>query len=453
MGNKILCVILALVIPLSFMGCGINKKNETPITVTLWHVYGAQTDSPLNDMIDTFNQTVGREKGIQVEVTSVSNNKNIHKAILASAFGDAGAAPLPDMFVAYPKTVLAMPDDNVLVDYRDYFSQKEISEFVDTFVDEGMVNDRMTVLPIAKSTEVMYINKTIFDRFATDTGAKIEDLDTWEGLFETSEKYAKWTDAKTPDIANDPKAMLVHDFHFNYFQVGVESLGEKFFKGDKIAFGSAFDTVYEPYSKAALSGGLWLMGGYATEPLRTADAIVSIASSASILYFSDVVTYPNNVSEEVEWYVRPCPVFENGEKLVMQRGAGLCTVKTTKEREEACITFLKWLTDEKNNVEFVTKAGYMPVKKAAFDDALPKAIKNLKSKKSAELYSSFIKTQDEYTFYTPPQIATYLETEDRFEDTVRNQMISARNKYLTSGGDMTSAATSAKQELMRIFGE
>lgn len=452
MRKKILCAIMITAISLSFIGCSRNK-NEAPTTVTLWHVYGAQTDSPLNDMIDTFNQTVGQEEGIQVEVTSVSNNKNIHKAILASAFGDAGAAPLPDMFVAYPKTVLAMPDDNVLVDYRDYFSQDEISEFVDTFVDEGMVNDRMTVLPIAKSTEVMYINKTIFDRFAADTGAKIEDLDTWEGLFETSEKYAKWTDAQTPDIPNDPKAMLVHDFHFNYFQVGVESLGQQFFNGDKIAFGSAFDTVYQPYAKSALSGGLWLMGGYATEPLRTADAIVSIASSASILYFSDVVTYPNNVSEEVEWCVRPCPVFENGDKLVMQRGAGLCTVKTTKEREEACVTFLKWLTDTKNNVDFVTKAGYMPVKKAAFEKELPEAINNLESEKSAQLYSSFIKTQDEYKFYIPPQIDTYLETEDKFEDTVRNQMISARNKYLTSGGDMTPAATSAKQELMEIFGK
>lgn len=38
-------------------------------------------------------------------------------------------------------------------------------------------------LPVAKSTEVMFINKTAFDRFAKETGAKMEDLETWEGLF------------------------------------------------------------------------------------------------------------------------------------------------------------------------------------------------------------------------------------------------------------------------------
>ena len=37
----------------------------------------------------------------------------------------------------------------------------------------------------------------------------------------------------------------------------------------------------------------------------------------------------------------PCPVFARGETMVMQRGAGICTVKSTPEKEKACITFLK----------------------------------------------------------------------------------------------------------------
>ena len=49
------------------------KKEETPTTITVWHVYGGQTDSPLNDLIDAFNQTVGKEQRINVQVTSVSN--------------------------------------------------------------------------------------------------------------------------------------------------------------------------------------------------------------------------------------------------------------------------------------------------------------------------------------------------------------------------------------------
>ena len=117
--------------------------------------------------------------------------------------------------------------------------------------------------------------------------------------------------------------------------MGVESLGEHFFtkNGTELVFGPAFERVWAPYAKAAEEGGIWLQSGYATEPLRTGDSIVSVASSASVLYYSDTVTYADNTTEKVNMISMPCPVFENGEKLVMQRGAGICTVKSTPERE------------------------------------------------------------------------------------------------------------------------
>ena len=79
------------------------KKEEPPTTITVWHVYGGQTDSPLNDLIDEFNQTVGKEQQINVQVTSVSNSNTIHELVLAAANGEPGASELPDIFSSYPK--------------------------------------------------------------------------------------------------------------------------------------------------------------------------------------------------------------------------------------------------------------------------------------------------------------------------------------------------------------
>ena len=56
-----ICLSLVMIAVIVFAGCG-QKKKEDPITVTLWHVYGGQTESPLNDLIDEFNETVGKEK-------------------------------------------------------------------------------------------------------------------------------------------------------------------------------------------------------------------------------------------------------------------------------------------------------------------------------------------------------------------------------------------------------
>ena len=65
--------------------------------------------------------------------------------------------------------------------------------------------------------------------FSADTGASMEQLTTWEDLFDLSDAYYEWSDAQTPDVEGDGKSMFVHDYHFNYFQVGVESLGTEFF--------------------------------------------------------------------------------------------------------------------------------------------------------------------------------------------------------------------------------
>ena len=438
-------------------GCALYfQRKEQPVTISIWHVYGAQTDSPLNDFIQTFNETVGKEQGIQVEVSMVSNNKNIHKDILAAANHDPGASQLPDIFVAYPQTVLALPDENILVDYRDYFTQEELSAFIPAFLRDGEVNGRLVCLPVAKSTELLFVNQTAFDRFSAATGVPLEQLSTWEGLFAAAGEYAAWTDSQTPDRPGDGKALLVHDFHFNYFQVGVQSLGESFFDGENIAFGPAFEKIWDPYARACLSGGVWLRGGYATDPLRTEESIVSVASSASVLYFSNEVIHPDNIAEQIRLTVLPCPVFEDGQKMVMQRGAGMCTVKSTPEREKAAVTFLKWLTEAECNTRFAVKAGYMPVTQEAFDVYLPRELQNLTEQKYQELYKAFQQTQREYTFYSAPQLEGYLETENLFEEQIRLCLRNERDEYRAlpehtdqSAADMAKQSYALFRELMR----
>ncbi len=136
------------------------------------------------------------------------------------------------------------------------------------------------------------------------------------------------------------------------------------------------------------------------------------------------MTYSDNRSEPIEVIARPVPCFENGERLVMQRGAGFCTVKSIPEKERAAAIFLKWLTEPEINVRFVTSVGYMPVTDAAFE-VLPDFIQNLEDPKYRSLYEAFLETQSSYffyEFYTAPQLAGYLELEQTFEKNVRSKL-------------------------------
>ncbi len=410
---------------------GCNSTADKPIQLTLWHVYGEQVDSPINQLIEEFNRTVGAENHVSVSVTAVSNSNKIHEAVLAAANNEPGAPELPDLFNAYPKTVSAMRDPEILVDYHDYFSEDELSDYVPAFLNEGEIDGRFAIFPVAKSTEVLYINKTLFDRFAAETGARLDDLTTWEGLCHTATAYTAWSDAKTPDVPNDGKAFFVHDYLFHYFQVGVRSLGEEFFRDNDFSFSPAYRTVWEPLARAAFAGGVWYGAGYATEPLRTGDVVASVASSASVLYYENIVTYDDNTSEDVEIIALPTPVFQNGKKMVMQRGGGFCTVRSTPERERAACLFLKWLTAPENNARFVTQLGYIPVRRSAHEGYMEREIATLSDPKYRSLYQVIEQINPSYEFVYPPQFGEYLDKETAFVQTIRNLLEKGRAEYLT----------------------
>ena len=429
----VLCLILA-----SFTGCGASKSTQTT-TITIWHVYGEQSDSPLNDMITEFNNTVGIQKGIAVKAMKVSDTNTIHEAVLKSDEGGPGTEQLPDIFVAYPKTVMAMKNNNELVDFKDYLTEEEIGAFSEDFINEGMIDGRLLILPVAKSTELLFLNKTMFDRFAEKSGASLDDLSTWDGLLNTSREYTKQTG----------KSFLAHDYFFNYFQLGMASRGNSIFTDNGLNLDKEFDEVWNPMAEAAVEGSIWLGSGYASEALRTGDAIASIASSAGILYYSDTVTYEDNTTEDMELIALPCPSYSSGEKLAMNRGAGLCLMKSDEKREEAAMTFLKWITAPENNVKFVTQAGYMPVTDDAFENYLPDAIGSLQSPRYKSLYNAFIEMQKDYRFYTPPQYSFYLDKETWFEKNVRQILSEESSKYYSEISDKNNIKDDEKSKLLK----
>jgi multiple sugar transport system substrate-binding protein len=74
--KKIAILLCFVILMTCFSGCGQNGSTlstENPITLTMWHVYGSQTISPLNTVIDEFNRSLGSEYGIS-EMQPIKSN-------------------------------------------------------------------------------------------------------------------------------------------------------------------------------------------------------------------------------------------------------------------------------------------------------------------------------------------------------------------------------------------
>lgn len=433
--RKAISIIISLLLISSWLlvGCKdgriLNPKN--PVTLTLWHNYGGQMKNTMDDMVDEFNETVGAEKGIILNVTSISGSATLHEKLTIAAKGDPGAPQLPDITTAYPKTALILAQKGLLADIGEQFTEEELSEYLPQFLEEGrLIDDKLYVFPIAKSTEVLFINKTIFNKFAKDMNISFNDLKTFEGIIEIADKYYKWSDNQTPDIKNDGKAFFMLDSLFNFTLIGCEQMGDSFLKDNKLNFQCpAFSKIWDCFYEPAVRGHIAIFDGYSTDLAKTGDIVCNTGSTAGVSFLPAFVTYSDNTTEPTDFAILPYPVFEGGKKIAIQRGSGICCIKSTKEKEYAAGIFLKWFTDPKQNIRFLSATGYIPVTTEAFGNVMMEEIKNISDVNIKKLLNTAIEMQKEYDFYIPPLFDGFDELQKEYENKLKKIAAESREEY------------------------
>ncbi len=449
--KKILSLITTLALTaFCFSGCSNKTKPDAdnPVTLTMWHVYGSQTKSPLNDAIDEFNDTVGRENGVTVNVVSVTSSSAIDKALSASANGEPGAEELPDLFTAYPRVAEIVGKDKLL-NWNDYFSAQELSAFREEFISEGYFGDKLLMLPVAKSSEALFLNKTLFDRFSAETGVSADTLRTFDGFFKTANTYYDWSDGQNFTQIND---------FYNYTYIGMKAFGGEFIVDGKLNLNDQnFEKVWNPLSRAAIYGGVCLDDGYAASRWKTVEIISNIGSTADILYQPEMVFYPDNSTENITSVSFPYPMFTADKPAAVHRGGGLFAVKSDDERKNyGAYIFAKWLTEKENNLNFATNAGYLPVTDDAFTALF--ADTGIAEKESyRNLYDMMNGMMNSYKLHPLPLYSNASDIQSRFEQNVKLVLKSAHNQYVerTAKGEdkqavLNELTAASLEELKRL---
>ena len=442
--KKAIALLLTLVFLLGCLfGCGTTSplNPKEPVTLTMWHNYGGDMQQAMDYLIDQFNSTVGKEQGIVIDVTAISSSSELNKSLTMIVNGDPGAPDMPDIFTGYPKLAIQFWEKGLLTDLDNYFTEDELSAYVEAFVEEGRLSDGgLYVFPIAKSTEVLYVNQTLFDRFADATGASADMLSTFEGIAELSQMYYEWSGGKQ---------FYAADSWFNFVEVGMAQLGGSIFEGEALSldgdgFAHIFETVYAP----AVEGGIAIYDGYSSDLSKTGDLVCSTGSSAGILFYGDTITYADGTVENVEYSILPYPVFENGTKTALQRGGGLMVAKSEEKKEYAAGVFIKWLTAPEQNMSFVANTGYLPVTRQAFENELSTHMDTVEDPRIRKMLTSVLAMYEDYSFFTAPTYANFDSDSDAFEESFKDLLVEHRDRYL-EGIDKIFPASEALKELIQ----
>lgn len=393
--KKVLSVLLAAAACMGLASCGGREQvlsADNPVTITVWTYYNGGQDEGFTNLVNEFNNSVGADKGIIVDSLSQGSIDGVSDELMKAADDKIGAHVLPNLAMVYPGTAYDLKD--ILADYDNYFTKEELEQYIPGFIEEGRMvsGGPLMIFPVAKSTEVFMYNETDWAKFTEATGIKPEDVSTIESLTSAAEEYYNWTDSKTPDVPNDGKSLFGRDSVDNYMFVGMAQLGHDMFTiedtgvkidMDKDSMRTLWDNYYIPYIKGYFAA----VGKFRSDDAKTGGIISFVGSSTGSKYFPDKVTLADDSSYEITGRVLPAPKFKEAKtEYSVQQGAGFCCLKGTKAEETASAEFLKWITDEKQNVYFSTHSGYLPVKSASNDiEVLKKAFPEGSDPKALEI--------------------------------------------------------------------
>ncbi len=371
---SVFLAITILLTSLLFASCSTTEPvSDEPIVITLWHYYNGSTKDNFDALVLDFNETKGNELGIIVDAYAYSSVPELAEAVLASGQGEVGAPELPDIFASYSDNAYQLDSLGVIANLTPYFTEEELSLYRSEFLEEGRFDSEgnLKIIPVAKSSEILYINHTDLLPFLQDTSADINMMSTWEGLSAIAEQYYNYTDDKTT-APNDGKALFGVDSTENYFIITSKQLGEDIYMTDSGELGfnvseeyakKIWDYLYTPY----LKGHYAAYGRFRSDDIKSGDLISYVGSTASTFYFPKQVEKDKDSAYDIECITMPYPYFEGGEKIVVQQGAGMLVSKSDETREDAAVEFLKWFTLPENNMEFAVSTGYMPVQVEALN--------------------------------------------------------------------------------------
>ncbi|MDO5062943.1 MAG: extracellular solute-binding protein [Peptostreptococcaceae bacterium] len=457
---KLMITILSLMIIL--VGCSdsseIKLDPKNPVIITLATYYNDKQLNDLNEMIRNFNENEGSEKGIIVELISSGSVFETNKILLDSANDAPGSIEFPNIFITYKGLIMELEGKKEVIDYRDYFSEEELGQYLENLISTGKFEadqEKISMLPMANSTIITFINKTDFDEIAQKIGVNYDMLDTYEGIMEVAEKYYQYTDSLTPE-PHDGKALYGMDAIVSQILAIHKSTGQDILtKTDgkvEVNFQKDFakkmwDTFYVPTMK----GYFAKYGKFTSEDMKTGKILVSSASTAGAGYYPSKILLEDGQEKNIEIITRFAPTIKGHDGLSVQQGGGIFISKSTPNKEYAAAEFVKWMTNRENNTMFTLRSSYIPVR---VDNTSIEDIKqtitenNINEIVTASLVTSIdqIKTRKPYI---SPNIQGYEDVRSIVESVFAHEMNDARETLLdevSQGKDYDQAVAEAISE-------
>lgn len=389
--NKILPILLFVLCAFVMVGCkdknnddNINDDddnrpiitpNDETVHIKYWHANGAALTTVLEKIKADFEAKYNGK--YIVDLTSYGDYTTLRDTIASSiAAGDAptAAQTYPDHVSLYLEGEALASLDRYINDPTYGMSKEEQAQFIEGFWAEGTIYDkvgRRYAMPFNKSTELMYYNKDMFDKYGWSVPT------TWDEVIAICEKFKQTTEYQKAVSEYDGLVYgLGYDSEANLFITLTQQYGATFTSFDAIgkgvynAFGAnATDTAksklalswfYQQYQKGNVATSTAFGVNYCSDAFKNGQCIMIIGSSAGASYHNGLESIVTKFTTGVA--AVPQKDVKNGQ--VIQQGTNVSLFKcATAEEELGGWLWLKHMVSYESALIWATETSYFPIRK------------------------------------------------------------------------------------------
>ena len=405
------------------------------VTITFYHTMGENLSTVLDNYITEFNKLYPNIKIVHERVGGYDDVREQISTEITVGNQPNLAYCYPDHVALYNLAKAVVQLDNLIDSKIEVkradgsvetlgLTDEQKSDFIEGYYNEGKQfgDGLMYTLPMSKSTEVLYYNKTFFDEH------NLTVPKTWEEMEQVC--------AKIKEI--DPNSCpLGYDSESNWFITMCEQYGTPYTSasGEHYLFNNdenkKFIKMFNDWYQKGYITTQKIYGGYTSGLFVSQDdmkSYMSIGSSAGAVHQRPAADANGNYLFDVGITTIP-QVSETNPKVISQ-GPSLCIFNSENKQEViASWLFAKFLsTNVDFQAEFGMASGYVPViKSVAQNPVYSEFINNADGGKYIAALSAKVCLDQVDAYYTSPAF--------NGSSAARDQVGTLMIKCLTAKGD------------------
>jgi len=353
---------MLLSICLLLVGCSYNsieniqlQEEDQKIEIEFWYGAKGYSEQLFKELIEEFN--AGQNDYYIRGVNQLDNEETFRSYKSAIARKE-----VPSVVLLENQHIYYLASKGILESLNDYQEENKLDDFIESYLEQNIMRDELYGIPMYGTTSVLYYRKDFLEK----QNIKTVDLLTWEAF----------SDALIQLTQKDGNKVLVYGWEMTF---GAQNLIDA-------AISNGGNFLDEEGKKVEINDESWVEsweffrrlihdeelikvhygGDSKNHWYATVDDVLQGRAAGYIGSCGDLGELDLSV---IGTYLLPSwsGKLENPRAVVNLES--LCIPSDISEEEkEGAYTWIKFLTSQEVSLEWVTKTGYLPVRKSSMDE-------------------------------------------------------------------------------------